>query len=117
MKRRVATILVLLMTFAGFVFAGGNGLSVSSYEPAAELPIAPQTQSKSQKSKDYVYMKSDEGWQMEHNGRKIMVVVGNFSAYHNGTVITADSAVRYSERHIECFGKVLINRVTTYIYG
>ncbi len=66
---------------------------------------------------DYVYMKSDEGWQMEHNGRKIMVVVGNFAAYHNGTVITADSAVRYSERHIECFGKVLINRGTTYIYG
>ena len=41
-------------------------------------------------------MKSDEGWQMEHNGRKIMVVVGNFAAHHNGTVITADSAVRNS---------------------
>ncbi len=62
-------------------------------------------------------MKSDEGWQMEHNGRKIMVVVGNFAAHHNGTVITADSAVRYSERHIECFGNVLINRGSTYIYG
>ena len=62
-------------------------------------------------------MKSDEGWQMEHNGRKLMIVVGNFAAYHNGTVITADSAVRYSERHVECFGKVLINRGSTYIYG
>ena len=46
-----------------------------------------------------------------------MVVVGNFAAHHNGTVITADSAVRYSERHIECFGNVLINRNSTYIYG
>lgn len=46
-----------------------------------------------------------------------MVVVGNFAAHHNGTVITADSAVRYSERHIECFGNVLINRGSTYIYG
>ena len=69
------------------------------------------------KKKDFVYMKSDEGWQMEHNGKKVMIVVGNFAAYHNGTVITADSAVRYSERHVECFGKVLINRGTTYIYG
>ena len=62
-------------------------------------------------------MKSDEGWQMVHNGRKVMVVVGHFAAYHNGTVITADSAVRYNERHIECFGNVLIKRGTTYIYG
>ena len=54
---------------------------------------------------------------MEHNGQKIMVVVGNFAAHHNGTVITADSAVRYTERHIECFGNVLINRGSTYIYG
>ena len=46
-----------------------------------------------------------------------MVVVGNFAAHHNGTVITADSAVRYSERHIECFGNVLITRGSTYIYG
>ena len=70
-----------------------------------------------QKKRDYVEMKSDEGWQMIHNGQKIMVVVGNFAAHHNGTVITADSAVRYSERHIECFGNVLINRGSTYIYG
>ncbi len=62
-------------------------------------------------------MKSDEGWQMEYQGKKIMVVVGNFAAHHNGTVITADSAVRYNERHIECFGNVLINRGSTYIYG
>ena len=46
-----------------------------------------------------------------------MVVVGNFAAHHNGTVITADCAVRYTERHIECFGNVLINRGSTYIYG
>ena len=69
------------------------------------------------KRRDYVDMKSDEGWQMEHLGRKITVVVGHFAAYHNGAVITADSAVRYNERHIECFGNVLIKRGSTYIYG
>ena len=118
MKRKVATIVVLLMAFASIVFASGRGISI--FTSAAELPEQPEPeapQTSGGRGRDYVFMKSDEGWQMEHNGRKIMVVVGNFAAYHNGTVITADSAVRYSERHIECFGKVLINRGTTYIYG
>ena len=116
MRRRVVAIMISLVALASLVFAGSNGLPSLS---------APQTQQRSEKAsisgntpkRDYVEMKSDEGWQMEYNGRKIMVVVGNFAAHHNGTVITADSAVRYSERHIECFGNVLINRGSTYIYG
>lgn len=118
MKKRVASIVVVLLAFASIVFAGGRGISI--FTPSAEVPAQPEPeapQTSGRKKNDFVFMKSDEGWQMEHNGRKIMVVVGNFAAYHNGTVITADSAVRYSERHIECFGKVLINRGTTYIYG
>ncbi len=116
MKRRVVAISVLLVALASLVFAGSNGLpslSVSQPEQQEERPSI----SGGAKKRDYVDMKSDEGWQMEHNGQKIMVVVGNFAAHHNGTVITADSAVRYSERHIECFGNVLINRGSTYIYG
>lgn len=88
-------------------------LSLSQPEQRSEKPSISNRTPK----RDYVEMKSDEGWQMEHKGQKIMVVVGNFAAHHNGTVITADSAVRYSERHIECFGNVLINRGSTYIYG
>ena len=106
----------MLVALASLVFAGSNGLpslSVSQPEQQEERPSI----SGKAKKRDYVDMKSDEGWQMEHNGQKIMVVVGNFAAHHNGTVITADSAVRYSERHIECFGNVLINRGSTYIYG
>jgi len=120
-KRKIVAISIVLLTFVSVVFAGGNSISISTYQPITETPYEPatqqQTSSANKSRRDYVYMKSDEGWQMEHNGRKIMVVVGNFAAYHNGTVITADSAVRYSERHIECFGKVLINRGKTYIYG
>ena len=116
MKRRVVSILVVLLAFASIVFAGSNGLPVLYAE---QSPLRDEQSSASQDSveNDYVYMKSDEGWQMEHEGRKIMVVVGNFAAEHNGTVITADSAVRYTQRHIECFGNVLINRGSTYIYG
>ena len=116
MKRRVVSISVLLVALASLVFAGSNGL------PSLTMPETEQREERpsisgSTPKRDYVEMKSDEGWQMVHNGQKIMVVVGNFAAHHNGTVITADSAVRYSEKHIECFGNVLINRGSTYIYG
>ena len=116
MKKRVVAIAVVLLAFVGLVLAGSNTLSI---QPMEEPTPAPQTKSSGGVSKlhDYVYMKSDEGWQMEHNGNKVMVVVGNFAAHHDGTVITADSAVRYNERHLECFGNVLINRGSTYIYA
>ena len=116
MRRRVVAISVLLVALASLVFAGSNGLPSLSYAQTEQQTERPSISGNTPK-RDYVEMKSDEGWQMEHNGRKIMVVVGNFAAHHNGTVITADSAVRYSERHIECFGNVLINRGSTYIYG
>ena len=115
MKRKIAVIVVLFLAFASIVFAGSSGMPMLPGGHTAS-DDEQSTTAESEK-KDYVYLKSDEGWQMEHNGRKIMVVVGNFAAFHNETVITADSAVRYSERHIECFGNVLINRGSTYIYG
>ena len=116
MSRRVVAITVSLVALASLVFAGSNGLPSLSASQPEQRSEKPSISGKTPK-RDYVEMKSDEGWQMEYNGQKIMVVVGNFAAHHNGTVITADSAVRYSERHIECFGNVLINRGSTYIYG
>ncbi len=50
-------------------------------------------------------------------GDSVIFLVGNFAAQHNGAVITCDSAVRYSDKRIEFFGNVLINKNTTYIYG
>ncbi|MBO5693471.1 MAG: hypothetical protein J6R74_05985 [Tidjanibacter sp.] len=44
-------------------------------------------------------------------------MVGDVVLYHNGTVITCDSVVRYSERRMSCFGKVIIKKEDTYIYG
>ncbi|MBO7220260.1 MAG: hypothetical protein J6V21_03600 [Alistipes sp.] len=116
MKRRVVAIFVSLVALASLVFAGSNGLPAMSAMPSQQREERPSI-SGNRPKRDYVDMKSDEGWQMDYQGRKIMVVVGNFAAHHNGTVITADSAVRYSERHIECFGNVLINRGSTYVYG
>ena len=118
MKRRLIAISVVLVVMASWVFAAS--VDLSSFASSQPQPQSREERAASlnrERNRDYVDMKADEGWQMEHNGKKIMVVVGHFAAYHNGTVITADSAVRYNERHIECFGNVLINRGSTYIYG
>ncbi|MFR9555643.1 MAG: OstA-like protein, partial [Rikenellaceae bacterium] len=48
---------------------------------------------------------------------EVMCLVGNFAAQHNGAIITADSAVRYSDKRLECYGNVLINKNTTYAYA
>lgn len=47
----------------------------------------------------------------------ITTLVGGVVIYHNGAVITCDSAVRYSDQLFDCFKRVIINRGTTYIYG
>ncbi len=51
------------------------------------------------------------------DGAEVMCLVGNFAAQHNGAIIIADSAVRYNDKRLECFGKVLINKNTTYAYA
>lgn len=47
----------------------------------------------------------------------LRTLVGKVVMYHNGAVITCDSAVQYTTNHLECFGNVLINQDSTYIYG
>lgn len=47
----------------------------------------------------------------------VLCLVGEFAAQHNGAVITADSAVRFENERLECFGNVLINKNTTYAYA
>ncbi|MFR9650144.1 MAG: OstA-like protein [Rikenellaceae bacterium] len=47
----------------------------------------------------------------------VYCLVGDFAAQHNGAIITADSAVRYSDKRIECYGDVIINKNTTYAYA
>lgn len=46
-------------------------------------------------------------------------LLGNVVFHHkeNGTIITCDSAIRYSERRVECFNNVVVNKGDTYVYG
>lgn len=64
-----------------------------------------------------IFMKADAAYTLKLDTSTVMCFVGNFAAHHNGAIITADSAVRYSDTYVECFGDVLINKNTTYVYG
>lgn len=50
-------------------------------------------------------------------GSDTTTLIGNVILYHNGAVITSDSAVRYNENYMEFFKRVVINQESTYVYG
>lgn len=45
------------------------------------------------------------------------ILVGDVVFHHNGAVIVCDSAIRFSDRRIECFRNVIINKDSIFIYG
>ncbi len=100
--RRILTIAALLAA-AAMLFARTGTISPVPGD-------APRTEKK------IIHLKSDDSGPVAP-GDSVIFMVGNFAAQHNGAVITCDSAVRYSDSHIECFGNVLINKNTTNIYG
>lgn len=113
MRKTLVSISVILSAFVSIVFAGSSGMPRLPERAQTSTP----TRSEQKKSDKYVDMRSDAGRQTQIRGEKILIAVGNFAAHHNGTVITCDSTVRYSDSHLECFGNVLIKKGTTYIYG
>lgn len=70
-----------------------------------------------QPEKKVVDLKADVMYPIEFRDTSAVCLVGNVAFYHGGAVITCDSAVRYSEKRMECFGNVLINKNDTYVYG
>ncbi len=53
----------------------------------------------------------------QRQGDTVLYLIDNVIFHHNGTYIQCDSAKRYDDYRIECFGNVLINKDSTYIYG
>lgn len=76
-----------------------------------------QSGGSSRRGRKPVDMQGDDAYSIKYNDTTALCLVGNVMFYHNGTVITCDSAVRYSERHMECFRNVLINKDSLYVYG
>ena len=70
-----------------------------------------------QPEKKVVDLKADVMYPIDFRDTSAVCLVGNVAFYHSGAVITCDSAVRYSEKHMECFGNVLINKNEPYVYG
>ena len=108
---------ILFIVFIGSVFyLTANGHNYVTY---TEAEIATTTHSSQPKGSErrMVDMIADDSYLIEKGDSTIFILVGNFAAHHNGAVILADSAVRYSNQSFECFGNVLINQNDTYAYG
>ncbi len=103
--RRIISLLIVAalswMLFDDLLFAQRGGSAVKSESETKVIDL----------TADIVYPTT------LRDGTEVMCLVGNFAAQHNGAIIIADSAVRYNDKRLECFGKVLINKNTTYAYA
>ncbi len=99
---RIASVLILFLAGISLVRGG----TVPS--PAVQ---------KSGSGDEEIFMRAVRSKLVRLGDSTVTWMVGDFLAYHNGVVIAADSAIRYDNYHVKCFGNVLINRNTTYIYG
>ena len=106
-------ILFVLLTASVFYITASEHDYIT-YSEAEAPSIAPQQNNNDRRMVDMI---ADDSYLIEKGDSTIFILVGNFAAHHNGAVILADSAVRYSNQSFECFGNVLINQNSTYAYG
>lgn len=113
--RKIVCALLVAGVAGSVIFAGNRPLAV----PAAgvQTPSAPGAPAQDPESNKVVDFVADRGYPIPYGDTTATVLVGHFAAQHNGAVITCDSAIRYNDKRIECFGNVLINKKETYIYG
>lgn len=115
--RKFVSLLLVASVAVGFYTSARPGRTEYGAEkPAAQTPPQPAA-SRSDGESKLVYMRSDHSYSIDVGDSMAVCMVGNFAALHNGAVITCDSAVRYDAQTFECFGNVLINQNTTFIYG
>lgn len=112
MKIRSILISALLVAFMSI----GLFAQMRPSTPAPSSQRRPQAQQQNPDTA-VIYMKADNAYTYKIDTATVWCFVGNFAAQHQGSIITADSAVRYNDMYVECFGNVLINKGTTYIYG
>ena len=109
-------ILFLLLTVGVFCITASEHDYITYSEQSDPEPAVETTQRPTSERR-MVDMIADDSYLIEKGDSTIFILVGNFAAHHNGAVILADSAVRYSNQSFECFGNVLINQNSTYAYG
>ena len=116
MRRKILVPFVVVSLLCGALFYAASGHNYHYAVDYDALFAAPQTKSKSAE-RHMVDMIADDSYLIEQGDSTVFILVGNFAAHHNGTVILADSAIRYPNQSFECFGNVLINQNETYAYG
>lgn len=112
----VSLLLVAAVAFGFYSSARPGRAARCAEESVTQTPPQPAGSRNDGDSK-LVYMRSDHSYSIDVGDSMAVCMVGNFAALHNGAVITCDSAVRYDAQTFECFGNVLINQNTTFIYG
>ena len=115
MRRKIITPIILFALLFGALFYAASGHNYHYQIDSDSLFAVPQPKGSSDRR--MVDMIADDSYLVDKGDSTIFILVGNFAAHHNGTVILADSAVRYSNQSFECFGNVLINQNDTYAYG
>ena len=113
--RKILSGLLVAGAVGGVIFAGNR--QVQESVPVVQTPSAPGTPAQESGANKVVDFTADRGYPIPYGDTTATVLVGHFAAQHNGAVITCDSAIRYNDKRLECFGNVLINQKETYIYG
>ncbi|MBO7263204.1 MAG: hypothetical protein J6U93_01635 [Alistipes sp.] len=114
MRRKILVPVVVVCLLCGALFYAASGHNYHYVVDYDTLFVAPQPKSAERHMVDMV---ADDSYLIEQGDSTVFILVGNFAAHHNGTVILADSAIRYPNQSFECFGNVLINQNETYAYG
>lgn len=114
MRRSFIPPFVVLTLLLGTLYYAASGHVYRRYVDSDAGAVAPLVADAGRRMVD---MTADDSYLIEKGDSTIFILVGNFAAHHNGTVILADSAVRYSNQSFECFGNVLINQNDTYAYA
>ena len=115
-KLLVSFIVVVSLLFGALFFSAGGRVAYNYLDTSAEAVLSASTR-KQNNDRRMVDMIADDSYLIDYGDSTVFILVGNFAAHHNGAVITADSAVRFSNQSFECYGNVLINQNTMYIYG
>ena len=115
MRRKIIAPIVVVALLLGALFYAASGRHYRHIIDSDALFAMPQASKSGDRR--MVDMVADDSYLVDKGDSTIFILVGNFAAHHNGTVILADSAVRYSNSSFECFGNVLINQNETYAYG
>ena len=114
MRRKILVPIVVVSLLCGALFYAASGHNYHLDVDYDALFAAPETKSAERHMVDMI---ADDSYMIEQGDSTVFILVGNFAAHHNGTVILADSAIRYPNQSFECFGNVLINQNETYAYG